>query len=247
MAVPAPASLDEVIRRMRAQQRRMRRRGDPGRAFHGTYLRTTLAVRAALTSGRFLDPEWVEAWATGFARFYLDALGPRTPDVWAPVFRAGPLGPRRRVLLGMHTHITHDLPLALIGVMDDDDFRDPGVRHRRLRDHVAVDGVLAGRVGPELRRVGVRAAPDPEAAARRLRVARADVWANAEVLAQARSQSAAAFAVGRQELARLTIRRSEVLASRRWPWAVAVIRAGVRISPDCLRIEEPERAHGVKL
>jgi hypothetical protein len=68
-----------------------------------------------------------------------------------------------------------------------------------------------------------------------LRVARADVWANAEVLARARSQSAAAFAAGCDELARLTIRRSEVLASRRWPWAVAVTRAGVRVSSDFLQ------------
>jgi hypothetical protein len=120
--------------------------------------------------------------------------------------------------------------------MDDDDFQDPGIRHRRLRDHVAVDGVLAGRVGPELRRVGVRGAPAPEAAARRLRVARADVWANAEVLARARSQSVPAFEAGRQELARLTMRRSDVLASRRWPWAVAVTRSGIRISPECLRL-----------
>jgi hypothetical protein len=235
MAVPASASLDEVVGRMRSHERKMRRRGDPRHAFHGTYLRTTLAVRDALTAGRFLDPEWVEAWAAVFARFYLDALGPGTPDVWAVAFRGGPLGPRQRVLLGMHTHVTHDLPLALLEVMDDDDFDDPGVRHRRLRDHVAVDGVLAGRVGPELRRVGVRAAPAPEAAARRLRVARADVWANAEVLARARSQSAAAFAAGCDELARLTIRRSEVLASRRWPWAVAVTRAGVRVSSDFLQ------------
>jgi hypothetical protein len=234
MTVTAAASLDEVVGRMRAHERRMRRRGDPRHAFHGTYLRTTLAVREALSWGRFLDPEWVESWATAFARYYLEALGPRTPDVWAAAFGAGPLGPRQRVLLGMHIHITHDLPLALLEVMDDDDFRDPGTRHRRLRDHVAVDGILASRVGPELRRVGVRTAPAPEAAARRLRVVREEVWANAELMVQARSESAAAFAACREELARLTIRRSEVLASRRWPWAVAVTRAAVRISPDSL-------------
>jgi hypothetical protein len=235
MTITAAASIDEVVSLMQAKHQRMRRRGDPRRHFHGTYLRTTRALRGALSSGRFLDPDWVETWAAVFAGFYLDALGPTPSEVWVSALGPGPLSPRQRVLLGMHAHITYDLPLALLEVMDDDDFRDPGVRSRRLRDHIAVDGLLAARIGPELRRVGVRVAPPPAAAARRLRSARADVWANAEALSRARAQSAAALDAGRQELARLTIRRSEVIASHGWPWTVALTRSGVRLTPESLR------------
>lgn len=229
MTVTAAVSLDEMVDRMQALDDVMRRDGDPRRHFHSTYLRTTLAVRAALPTGRFLDPAWVETWAAVFARFYLDALEPPVPDVWVPVLDPGPIGLRRRVLLGMHTHITHDLPLALLEVMDDEEFADPTLRHRRRRDHFAVDSVLVRRVGPELRRVGVRAVPAPAATARGFRDARADVWANAETLAAARRQSPAAFAAGCHELAQQTLHRGRRLATRGWPWVVALTRSGVRL------------------
>jgi hypothetical protein len=229
MTVTTAASLDEVVDRMQALGDAMHRAGDPRRHFHAAYLRTALAVRAALPTGRFLDPAWVETWAAVFARFYLEALEPPVPDVWVPALRPGPLGPRRRVLLGMHTHITHDLPLALLEVMGDEEFLDPALRHRRRRDHFAIDGVLVRRVGPELRRVGVRAVPAPAATARGLRDARADVWVNAETLAAARRQSPAAFAACCHELAQQTLRRAQPLATRGWPWVVAITRSGVRL------------------
>ena len=100
--------IDEVVDRMRVHDRVLHVDGDPRRHFHGTYLRTTLAVRAGLATGRFVDADWVERWAVQFARYYLDALGPAPADVWLSAFREGPLTPRQRVLLGMHTHISHD-------------------------------------------------------------------------------------------------------------------------------------------
>jgi len=235
MPVVTATSIDEVVSRMQEHDAAMHRGGDPRRHFHGTYLRTTMAVRGALSAGRFVDPHWVERWAVEFARYYLDALGPVPADVWRSAFRDGPLSARQRVLLGMHTHISHDLPLALLDVMADDELEDPQVRTRRRRDHDAIDRVLAHRVAPELRRVGIRAAPATGVTARRLRAARADVWSSVAALAEARRTSPAAFAARRHDLARITLDVSDVIASPTWPWTLTVTRVGVRLNTTGVR------------
>ena len=40
---------------------------DPGRFFLAVYLRTTIAVGAAIEAGDFEDPAWVEEWDVDFA------------------------------------------------------------------------------------------------------------------------------------------------------------------------------------
>lgn len=227
--------IDEVVDRMKVHDRVLRGDGDPRRHFHGTYLRTTVAVRAGLTAGRFLDPEWVERWAVEFAGYYLDALGPDPSEVWRSAFRDGSLSPRQRVLLGMHTHISHDLPLALLDVMENDEFDDLRTRKRRHRDHDAIDRVLAQRVTPELRHVGIRAAPATGVTTRRLRAARADVWSNVAALVEARRTSSATFAARRSDLARITLDVSDVIASPAWPWMLTVARVGVRLTTTGVR------------
>lgn len=235
MPVVTATSIDEVVHRMRLHDRVLRVDGDPRRHFHGTYLRTTMAVRAGLAAGRFVDPDWVERWAVEFARYYLHALGPDPSDVWRSAFRDGTLSPRQRVLLGMHTHISHDLPLALLDVMADDELADPRARERRRRDHDAIDRVLAQRVAPELRHVGIRAAQATGLTTRRLRAARADVWSNADALAEARQISGAEFDALRRDLARITLDVSDVIASPAWPWTLAVTRVGVRLTTTGVR------------
>src|SRR3712207_8836681 len=47
---------------------------DPARFFLGVYLRTTVAVGAAIDAGVFEDPAWVEEWDVDFAGLHLDAL-----------------------------------------------------------------------------------------------------------------------------------------------------------------------------
>ena len=227
--------IDEVVDRMRVHDRVLHVDGDPRRHFHGTYLRTTLAVRAGLATGRFVDADWVERWAVQFARYYLDALGPAPADVWRSAFRDGPLTPRQRVLLGMHTHISHDLPLALLDVMEDGEFDDARTRDRRRRDHDAIDRVLAQRVAPELRHVGIRAAPATGVTTRRLRAARSDVWFNAATLSEARRASVSMFAARRRDLARITMDVSDVIASPAWPWMLTMTRLGVRLTTAGVR------------
>ena len=48
-----------------------------------------------------------------------------------------------QVLLGINAHVNNDLPQALLAVISDDDFAEPGVVDRRRRDHERIDGVLA--------------------------------------------------------------------------------------------------------
>ena len=230
MPLVTARGIDEVVDRLTVHDRMLHVAGDPRRHFHGTYLRTTLAMRAALTAGRFVDPDWVERWAVEFAGYYLDALGPDPSEVWRSAFRDGPLSPPQRVLLGVHTHLSHDLPLALMDVMATDEFDDAPTRKRRWRDHDALDRVLGQRVTPELRRVGIRAAPGTALTIRRLRAARANVWSNAAALAEARQVSSAAFDACRRELARITLDISDVLASPAWPGMLTMTNAGVRLA-----------------
>ncbi len=230
MPLIAAMRIDDVVDRMQVHDHLLHADGDPRQHFHGTYLRTVLALRAGLTAGRFVDPDWVEQWAVEFAGYYLDALGPDPSEVWRSAFRDGPLSPRQRVLLGMHTHISHDLPLALLDVMANDEFADAGARKRRRRDHDAIDRLLAQRVIPELRHVGVRAAQATGMTTRRLRAARADVWSNADALAEARQTSPADFDERRRELARITLDVCDVIASPAWPSTLTTTRLGVRLT-----------------
>lgn len=66
--------IDELIGRMQGLLVPLEARGDPGRFFLATYLRTTQAVKEELARGGFRDPAWVERWDVAFADLYLDAL-----------------------------------------------------------------------------------------------------------------------------------------------------------------------------
>ncbi|WP_097185796.1 DUF5995 family protein [Blastococcus haudaquaticus] len=187
--------------------------GDPARFFLGTYLRTTRAVGAALTAGRFEDPDWVAEWDVDFAGFYLDALEIHraTPHAvaapWRRAFGADPgLPPEAHVLLGMNAHINYDLPQSLIAVIPPEDFAAPSLMDRRRRDHERIDDVLAARVAEEdlaLQRAGGRRtwlehllAPVNRRASRLfLRESRRKVWANTAALHEARLAGAGAYAL----------------------------------------------------
>jgi hypothetical protein len=186
--------------------------GDPGRFFLGTYLRTTVAVGAALDRGRFEDPDWVIRWDVDFAELYLTALEVHRQDPvavaapWRRAFGADPgLPPEAHVLLGMNAHINYDLPQSLIRVIGPADFGSPELLDRRGRDHERIDDVLASRVGAEdvaLQQAGGRRtrldrvlAPANRLASRLfLRESRRKVWANTAVLHAARSTGPEAYA-----------------------------------------------------
>ena len=208
----------------------MERDGDPKRHFLATYLRTTRAVSDELTSGTFLDPAWVECWDVFFAELYLNALEAwnvnRAPtEPWRVAFAADTdLPVLRHVLLGMNAHINYDLPLSLLGVIDDAEFADAEVMARRNRDHTHIDTVLLGRVGAEDEAITaahggkstyerLKAPLERRATGHFLREARAKVWANTRLMAAARARGdAAALERLRDELARRSAVKLDELA-----------------------------------
>jgi hypothetical protein len=216
--------IDEVIERMTALAGELRGDDDARLAFHNTYLRTTQAVAQALRDGAFADPEWVDRWDVAFAQLYLDALdadrrGEPVPEPWAVAFGAAAAQPDlpavRHVLLGMNAHINYDLPQALLAVISDAEFGDPGVRARREADHRRIDEVLAIRVGAEdaeLQQLDPATTwqdrvlqPANRVATRRfLRESRAKVWANALDLSKARAAGPDTYAARLAELEKLS-------------------------------------------
>ena len=204
--------IDGVVERMERLLATVGADGDPARFFLGTYLRTTLAVRAVLVARRFEDPAWVEAWDVDFAGLYLDVLAAFRRDPTAPAHpwrlalgARADLPPEAHVLLGMNAHINFDLPQSLLRVIPAEDFTDPGLLDRRRRDHERIDLILASRIGDEdveLQRSGGRrtpldrfAAPANRWASRTfLRESRRKVWANTVALHRARLAGPAVYA-----------------------------------------------------
>ena len=200
----ADAPIVALIARMTDRLDRLPARLDHHRVFLATYLRTTQAVWDAVGHGAFEDPRWVERWDVAFADLYLRALeaeldgGARAPRPWQLAFAAPPgLPPLRHVLLGINAHVNYDLPQALLAVIDDPGFADPGLIARRRRDHERIDDVLSSRVASEqgeLVAAGERLGPldralgplNRRASRRFLREARLKVWHNTLALHAAR-------------------------------------------------------------
>ena len=181
---------------------------DPARFFLGVYLRTTVAVGAAIDAGAFEDPAWVEEWDVDFADLYLDALTAHrrdpasAPRPWQSAFGARPdLAPEAHVLLGMNAHINYDLPQSLVRVIPPAEFDTPATLAMRGRDHARIDRVLASRVtaedgelhcaGGRRTRLDRPLAPVNRTACQVfLRESRRRVWANAARLDAARRRGA---------------------------------------------------------
>jgi hypothetical protein len=112
--------------------------------FARAYHRFTLSLSAYSASGVFEDPAWIADFDVRFARCYARAVdGPgRRPQPWDVAMRSAERSPRRAVrhlMLGINAHMRYDLCCVLLeGVVDD--------RERRLRDFVAVNGVIARAV-----------------------------------------------------------------------------------------------------
>ena len=241
--------IDDLIARMQAMLEPLQAAGDPRQYFHGTYLRTTMAVAAELKRGGFTDPDWTERWDVAFANLYMDALSAATAGSeptrpWAIAFGARADQPAlTHVLLGMNAHINFDLPQALVAVISDEEFDDPAVIARREADHKAIDRVLAGRVAAEDDELISVSGPgsvlnrllralNQRGSQRFLRESRKKVWANAVELSRARRKGPAAYAAVLADLEDLSAAK---VAALQKPGLVllrlAVIGFGVRL-PD---------------
>lgn len=248
--MPSADGIAAVIMRMEALAPALA--GDERRHFHGTYLRTTQAIRSAVAAGGFVDPGWVERWDVRFASLYLDALeafesGRAVPGPWEVAFNAAgesDLAPIRHVLLGMNAHINFDLPQAVVAVIDPAEFADADLVTRRKQDHMRVDEVLAGRVAAEDRELKkVESAGDRSlldrlltplnraASQRFIAEARDKVWHNAAVLDRARKAGPDHYAAA---ITQLEQRSAERVADLRRPGQVVLRLArrgfGVRLA-----------------
>jgi hypothetical protein len=218
------------------------------REFLGTYLRTTLAVGKAVDGGHFEDAEWVERWDVAFAELYVTALdthlrGATPPRPWRLAFDApADLPALRLVLLGINAHVNYDLPQALLAVISDADFADPGLMKRRRRDHERIDGVLAGRVAAEDDELAARSArslldralqPLNRIASKRfLRESRMKVWHNTVELQAARLAGPTSYDARLAELEVLSAARiADLLAPGQVLLRLAVAGFGVALPP----------------
>jgi hypothetical protein len=240
--------IDALIERMRKLLEPLEAAGDPKRIFHGTYLRTTIAVAEEIKRpGGFADPEWTERWDVAFADLYLEALeqlqaGEQPSRPWAVAFGARPgLPVLNRLLLGMNAHINYDLPQALLAVITDEEFDDPELIARREADHMAIDDILASRVSAEDDELVSVSGPgslldrvlkplNQRGTKRFLREARQKVWANAISLSQARRAGPEAYAARLAELEELSAAKvTELQAPGQVLLKLAVKGFGVRL------------------
>src|SRR5215470_16235035 len=209
------ASIEELIDLMQDMQDRLDADGDGRRHWHGVYRRGTIAVRDEIKRGGFADPAWMERWDLAFADIYLEAMrrwdrGQAPSGPWQVAFEATrdpTVPPLRNVLLGLNAHVNFDLPQALIAVISDDEWADPGLVRRRYADHKHIDDVLVVRVGTEDRQIAAAGRPGDRSLADRLLVpvnragsrrflkeARAKVYGNARLLSASRRQGPEALA-----------------------------------------------------
>ncbi|WP_131772779.1 MULTISPECIES: DUF5995 family protein [Protofrankia] len=188
---------------MRNRLRLLEDHCDPRASFALVYLRTTETFRdAAATPGYFADPAWARAEAALFAEYYFRAFDgwsdgrlADVPPAWRTAFAAAStptVSPAGDLVLGMHTHITRDLPfvLAAMGLTGPD-----GSSHKG--DHDRVNEVLAKVAVSLLTQPGTPLGSLPDEAANRLGTnrealvptlvaARENAWRDAERLVAAR-------------------------------------------------------------
>ena len=241
-------SIDAVVAAMQARLDALRPEHEQRREFLGTYQRTTIAVGKAVAYGVFEDGPWVEDWDVAFADLYLRALdadlaGDRVPRPWRLAFEARPgLQPLQQVLLGINAHINYDLPQALLAVISDAEFADPGVLDKRRRDHERIDGVLSARVAAEDDELATKSARslldrllqplNQRASKRFLREARQKVWHNTGELQRARLAGPDAYAVRLAELELLSAAKiADLLAPGQVLLRLAVAGFGVVLPP----------------
>jgi hypothetical protein len=239
-------SITGVIAQMQERLDGLPAEHEQQRVFLATYQRITRAVGDAIEEGLFEDPAWVEHWDVVFADLYLDALdvelgAGQAPRPWRLAFRApADLPPLRHVLLGINAHINYDLPQALLAVISDADFTDPGLIERRRGDHERIDIVLSGRVSAEDQELGGRRSlldrlltPVNRLASRRLlREARQKVWHNTMELQAARLAGPTAYADRLAELELLSAAKiADLLAPGQVLLRLAVGGFGVSLPP----------------
>jgi Family of unknown function (DUF5995) len=245
--VSSSGPVDEVVAQMQARLDALPA-ASPRRPFLSTYMRTTQAVGDAVSTGKFLDPAWVEEWDVAFAELYIRAHDAyiagdtsAVPRPWRLAFNApDDLPALRHVLLGINAHVNYDLPQSLLAVISPADFADAALMDRRRRDHERIDDVLSSRVKAEDDLLGdqkslldrVLAPLNRLGSKRFLREAREKVWHNVEALNAERVEGESSYATRLGELEVLSAARiADLLAPGQVLLRLAVAGFGVVLPP----------------
>lgn len=205
--VAATGNLADIIAAMEALHAPMAARDDANRHFLELYLRVTRALAREIAVGGFVDTPYAERWTRAMAGLYYGALeawlrGERPPAPWGVAFATAKdpaIPPLRHVLLGMNAHVNYDLTLSLLQVIGDDDFADPQMMQRRIRDHRQVNVVLLSLVDEQDEALTtanggksfyerLKTPLERRATGHFLQEARAKCWANARLIAAARAR-----------------------------------------------------------
>jgi len=148
-------TLDEVIERMTLRLETLQECGDHRAVFQRVYLLMTKEMKGRLSSGFFLDPDWMERVLVHFAQFYFDALNAyeahqSCAPAWQLAFQqaADKNGfVLQDALLGINAHINRDLPMVLYQVLHEENaWPDARVMLSRRHDHERINEVLASLV-----------------------------------------------------------------------------------------------------
>jgi hypothetical protein len=148
-------TLNDVIEMMTLRLQKLQDCGDYRAVFQRVYLLMTKEMKGRLSSGFFLDPDWMERVLVHFAQFYFDAMDAYEAELscapaWQLAFRhaAEKNGfVLQDALLGINAHINNDLPSVLYLVLSEEDaWPDARVMLRRRHDHERINEVLASLV-----------------------------------------------------------------------------------------------------
>jgi len=192
------AVLDDTLDRMDALLGAWEEASDGRAVFLDCYARMTRAMGRELAAGGFDDPVWVATLLDRFADYYFDALAawdrrdPGTPRPWVMAHEAAVArraSPAQLLLAGVNAHISYDLVLTLVDVLDPEWHRlSPGDTAGRRRDYDRVNDVIAATADEVQDHVLERYMPWTDAidrgmgpvdewlAVRLLRSWRTDVW-----------------------------------------------------------------------
>jgi hypothetical protein len=238
MDAHAFVTLDDVVTRLAALERRYLAARDRRAVFATVYGLMSREMKRRIEEGAFRDCDWVARYTIAFANLYRDALdgyerGDRVPKSWAVAFETAKQQSElvsQDLLLGINAHVNHDLALALHHVSIEPD------RAARHEDHTRVNellrrltDVVADRVS-ELYARGLASVDacagtlDEEVTNFSFAVARENAWEAAVALTNARGE------IERGVVRRLLDLRSAsmarlILAPNRNPQILAACRA----------------------